>query len=221
MSGKSRSFAGRCAASSRRVSYINSRAVRVRKNRIVVTGNITHATKKPARRARNRMRRSQRNRRNRRNLKNRLRTRIEQNFRAMNLAEKQLQLTTELAALKNGQDRLACLVEKGKRRPALAPAQRVDANLVPGCLAKLWFVPQFRDGSCFFACDSDSLVVKAIAGLLCEFYSGHPPMEILAHSPQFLAPLGITQHLTPNRRNALSKVWERIRLFAEANTEPT
>ena len=135
----------------------------------------------------------------------------------MNLAEKQNQLTAELAALKNGQDRLAYLVERAKKIPSLAPELRVEANLIPGCLAKLWFVPQFRDGKCFFACDSDSLVVKAIAGLLCEFYSGHAPVEILAHDPQFLAPLGITQHLTPNRRNALSKIWERIRNFAEAS----
>ena len=135
----------------------------------------------------------------------------------MNLAEKQLQLTAELAALKSGQDRLAHLVEKARQRPALALDQRVDANLVPGCLAKLWLVSQFRAGNCFFACDSDSLVVRAIAGLLCEFYSGHEPREILAHDPGFLAPLGITQHLTPNRRNALAKVWERIRQFAETN----
>jgi len=134
----------------------------------------------------------------------------------MNLAEKQVEITSQLAALKNGQDRLAFLVEKAKQHPPLAPAGRVDANLIPGCLAKLWFVPQLGDGKCFFACDSDSLVVKAIAGLLCEFYSGHAPAEILAHDPGFLAPLGITQHLTPNRRNALSKVWERIRQFAVA-----
>jgi cysteine desulfuration protein SufE len=135
----------------------------------------------------------------------------------MNLAEKQLALTAELAALKNGQDRLARLVALAKHRPALPSGQRTDANLIPGCLAKLWFVPQFREGGCFFACDSDSLIVKAIAGLLCEFYSGHEPAEILAHDPQFLGPLGITQHLTPNRRNALSKVWEQIRRFAEAS----
>jgi cysteine desulfuration protein SufE len=134
----------------------------------------------------------------------------------MNLAEKQLQLTTELAALKNGQDRLAYLVAQAKRRPLLASEWRVDALLIPGCLAKLWFLPQMHEGQCFFTCESDSLVVKAIAGLLCEFYSGHAPAEILAHDPQFLAPLGITQHLTPNRRNALSKVWERIRQFAAA-----
>ena len=135
----------------------------------------------------------------------------------MPLAEKQIQLTAELSALKNGQDRLALLVERAKKMPPPPPELRVPENLVPGCLAKLWFISEFRDGKCFFACDSDSLVVKAIAGLLCEFYSGHAPAEILAHDPKFLAPLGITQHLTPNRRNALSKVWERIRLFAGTN----
>lgn len=133
----------------------------------------------------------------------------------MNLAEKQNQLTAQLAALKNGQDRLALLVEKAKSRPSLAPELRADKNLIPGCLAKLWFVAESRDGKCFYDCDSDSLIVKAIAGLLCDFYSDQSPAEILAHDPGFLAPLGITQHLTPNRRNALAKVWERIREFAE------
>ena len=137
----------------------------------------------------------------------------------MNLAEKQQQLTAQLAALKNGQDRLAFLVEQAKSRPPLALEFHVEENLIPGCLAKLWFVPQFCDPKCFFKCDSDSLVVKAVAGLLCDFYSGHAPAEILAHDPKFLAPLGITQHLTPNRRNALAKVWERIRQFADANAK--
>jgi cysteine desulfuration protein SufE len=135
----------------------------------------------------------------------------------MNLAEKQIQLTASLTALKNGQDRLAFLVESAKKRPALPTDLRVEANLIPGCLAKLWFVPEFRNGQCFFACDSDSLVVKAIAGLLCDFYSGQIPGDILTHDPVFLAPLGITQHLTPNRRNALAKVLERIQLVARAS----
>ncbi len=138
----------------------------------------------------------------------------------MTLAEKQSQLTADLSALKNGQDRLAHLVDRARKNPPLAPELRTEANLIPGCLAKLWFVPEFRDKKCFFACDSDSLVVKAIAGLLCEFYSANSPAEILAHDPKFLAPLGITQHLTPNRRNALAKVWERIWQFAEANIPP-
>jgi cysteine desulfuration protein SufE len=137
----------------------------------------------------------------------------------MNLAEKQVELTTRLAAFKNGQDRFAWLVEQAKQRPSLAPELRVKDNLIPGCLAKLWFIPEFRNDRCFFHCDSDSLVVKAIAGLLCEFYSGQTPAEILAHDTGFLASFGITQHLTPNRRNALSKIGGLIKKFA-ATTEP-
>ena len=137
----------------------------------------------------------------------------------MTLAEKQVEITTRLAALKNGQDRLALFVAQAKKIPPHPPEFRADENLIPGCLARLWFTAQFRDGLCFFDCDSDSLVVKAIAGLLCDFYSGHAPAEIMAHDPGFLAPLGITQHLTPNRRNALSKIWERIRQSAEANAK--
>jgi cysteine desulfuration protein SufE len=132
----------------------------------------------------------------------------------MKLAEKQAQLVAELSALKNGQDRLALLVTRAKNVPGLAPELRTPQNLVPGCLAKLWLTTRFADGECSFSCHSDSLIVKAIAGLLCELYSGQPPAEILAQSPDFLAPLGITQHLTPNRRNALSRVWETIRQFA-------
>ncbi len=95
-------------------------------------------------------------------------------------------------------------------------ALRNDAHRVEGCLARLWFVPHFREGRCHYESESDSLIVKAVAGLLCEFYSGHTPAEILAHPPDFLPRLGITQHLTPNRRNGLSRVWDKIRDFAAA-----
>src|SRR5215831_13642629 len=131
----------------------------------------------------------------------------------MSLAEKQQQLAAQLSALKNGQDRLALLVTQAKERPPRPHEFRTKENLIPGCLAKLWLTTEFRDHKCFFTCDSDSLIVKAIAGMLCDLYSGQTPAEILAHNPDFLAPLGITQHLTPNRRNALSRVWERIKHF--------
>lgn len=109
------------------------------------------------------------------------------------------------------------MVERAKKIPPLPPESRKDSNLVPGCLARLWLVAEFRDGCCHFTSDSDSLIVKAIAGLLCDFYSGQKPGDILCHNPDFLAALGITQHLTPNRRNALARVWEHIKNHAEAH----
>lgn len=133
----------------------------------------------------------------------------------MTLAEKQAELTRELSARRDSQERFAWLVERAKRLPALEDALRVDAHRVEGCLAKLWLVCEFTEGRCRFRCDADSMIVKAIASLLCEFYSDQTPAEILAHEPTFLGPLGVTQHLTPNRRNSLSRVWETIRAFAQ------
>jgi cysteine desulfuration protein SufE len=83
-------------------------------------------------------------------------------------------------------------------------------------MAKAWFVAEFSDGQCHFRADSESAIVKGIAVLLCEFYSGHTPAEIVQVSPAFLERLGITQHLTPNRRNSLGRIWKGIETFARS-----
>src|SRR4051812_7138952 len=102
-------------------------------------------------------------------------------------------LTETLAGIKNPQDRMAYLVERARRQPRLNPALKSEANKVEGCLANLWLVAEESEGRCRFHCDADSLIVRAVAGLLCEFYSGHAPAEILSTDPSFLAGLGITQ----------------------------
>ena len=135
----------------------------------------------------------------------------------MTLAEKKQELLARLARCHGAQERLAWLVAKARRQPPLESTCKTDAFRVAGCLSKLWLVADCREGRCFFRCDSDSQIVKAIAGLLCEFYSGQEPAEILAHDPAFLGDVGITQHLTGNRRNALTRVWEKIRACAESN----
>jgi cysteine desulfuration protein SufE len=80
-------------------------------------------------------------------------------------------------------------------------------------------VAETREGRCQFQCDSDSHIVRAVAGLLCEFYSGATPAEILAQPPDFLEQVGINQHLTANRRNVLSRVWGRVKAEA-ASVKP-
>ena len=133
------------------------------------------------------------------------------------MAEKQRQLTASLAAMKTAQDRLGYVVGRGRNAPPLGPEFKNDAFRVEGCLAKVWFVPEFAGGRCQFRADSDSAIVKGIAVLLCEFYSGQPPEEIVQTSPDFLEELGITQHLTPNRRNSLGKIWQRMQDFARGS----
>jgi cysteine desulfuration protein SufE len=96
---------------------------------------------------------------------------------------------------------------------------KTDAQRLEGCLAKVWFIPEFAEGKCFFKADSDSAIVKGITVLLCEFYSGQTPQEITGTKPEFLEKFGITQHLTPNRRNSLAKLWDNIESFAQSCLE--
>jgi cysteine desulfuration protein SufE len=137
------------------------------------------------------------------------------------LEAKQQELARQLGALRDPQARLGWLVERARARDPLPATLRADDHLVEGCLARLWFVPEYRAGHCHFRCDSESQVMKSVAVLLCEFYSDRTPAEILAHDPGFLRDLGVSQHLTPNRRNGLARVWEKIRAFAESHQNPS
>lgn len=141
-------------------------------------------------------------------------------FTVMTLAEKKQELVDDLGLLPSAQDRLMYIVDRAKRTPNLPAELRTDATRVEGCLSNLWFIPEFRESKCFFKVDADSHIVRGIAIVLAEFYSGHTPAEILATDPGFLSEVGITQHLSPNRRNGLSRLWEKIQGFAARHAEP-
>jgi cysteine desulfuration protein SufE len=137
----------------------------------------------------------------------------------MTLAEKKQELVDDLSLLPSAQDRLMYVVDRAKKSPQLPEELRTAETRVEGCLSNLWFIPEFKDGKCNFRVDADSHIVRGIAVVLAEFYSGHSPAEILQNDPAFLSTVGITQHLSPNRRNGLSRLWEKIRGFAAEHVE--
>ena len=132
----------------------------------------------------------------------------------MTLAEKKQELIDDLSLLPSAQDRLMYVVDRAKKSPALPEELRNAETRVEGCLSNLWFIPEYKEGKCYFRVDADSHIVRGIAVVLAEFYSGHPPAEILQNDPAFLSTVGITQHLSPNRRKGLSRLWDKIRGFA-------
>ena len=137
----------------------------------------------------------------------------------MTLAQKKQELIDDLSLLPSAQDRLMYVVDRAKKSPPLPEGLRNAETRVEGCLSNLWFILEFKEGKCYFRVDADSHIVRGIAVVLAEFYSGHPPAEILQNDPAFLSTVGITQHLSPNRRNGLSRLWEKIRGFAAEHLE--
>jgi len=114
----------------------------------------------------------------------------------MDLAARRAQLIAELEPFGDHHERFQYVIDRAKSTAALAAA--------------------LEAGRCRFRCDADSLITKGVATLVCEFYDGASPGEVAATDADFLAAVGITQHLSPNRRNGLTNLVAKIRAFGRA-----
>ena len=134
----------------------------------------------------------------------------------MSIEEKKKSIVEDVSYLPDRFERFQYIVDYGKRMPELESAMRSSTFLIEGCQSQLWLVPEFDGKKCRFRADSDSAIVKGIAGLICHLYSDETPEDILSGDVEFLQEVGIDQHLSSNRRNGLGKVDERIKRFAES-----
>ena len=125
------------------------------------------------------------------------------------------QLVEELMPFEDPLERFAYVIDRAKDAPGLEAEYKIDTFLIKGCISQLWVFPKFKDGKCYFQADSDASITKGTATLLCELYSGEPPEEVIRVEPDFLSEVGITQHLSPNRRNGLTGVREKIKAYAQ------
>jgi cysteine desulfuration protein SufE len=57
-------------------------------------------------------------------------------------------------------------------------------------------------------------MVKALAALLCDLYSGAPAAEVVAVEPELWDRCGLARQLTPTRLNGLAALRKRIRELA-------
>jgi cysteine desulfuration protein SufE len=134
----------------------------------------------------------------------------------MTLKQKKDALVEEITLIPDAYERLGYIVDRGKKADGLTEDLRIDSFKIEGCMSQLWVVPAYKEGLCSFKSESDSAIVKGIASLLCDFYSEAKPDDIRKTNADFLSEVGITQHLSPNRRNGLSRIVESIQHFAKS-----
>ena len=134
----------------------------------------------------------------------------------MALKQKKDALVEEITLIPDAYERLGYIVDRGKKADGLAEDLRIDSFKIEGCMSQLWIVPAYKEGLCSFKSESDSAIVKGIASLICDFYSNEKPDDIQKTDTDFLSEVGITQHLSSNRRNGLSRIVESIQRFAKS-----
>jgi len=110
------------------------------------------------------------------------------------------------------EERLAYVIELGQGLEPLPDADRLDANLVPGCAARVWLTVEEGGDRLWFRADSDSAISKGNIALLLGLYSGRTRDEILGFDARAaLDSLGLPQALTRQRANGLNQMVGRIR----------
>lgn len=136
----------------------------------------------------------------------------------MTLAAKLEQLIAEFEPFEDPQERLTAVIDRARRIPPLPPEARLEENRVRGCISVVWLTRELRDGHCYFQGEAESPVVRGLIALLCEFFNGATPAEILASDADPLAALDLTRNLSPTRRNGLASTRAAIRDFAASAT---
>ena len=130
--------------------------------------------------------------------------------------ERARELVEVLSFLEDKDDKLQFLIDKGKNLEPLDEHFKTNTFKIEGCQSMLWLVPEFKNDRLYFRADSDAVITRGIVAVLIDVYSNGTAKEILDLDPAFLAEAGVTQHLTPNRRNGLANVCKKIRTYAEA-----
>jgi cysteine desulfuration protein SufE len=110
------------------------------------------------------------------------------------------------------EDRYRYLIDLAKLVPPMDDSLKNDDSIVRGCTSRVWMVSDFKEGHIHFIADSDAHIVKGLIGLLMAIYNDKP-ISTLHELPieTIFAELGLSQNISPNRRNGFFAMVERLK----------
>lgn len=107
-------------------------------------------------------------------------------------------------------DKYQYLIDLGKALQPLDDSEKTDNRLLHGCQSRVWLIIE-GDANCLnIRASSDAAIVSGLIALLIRVYSGASAMQIMATQPEFIAAIGLQQHLSATRANGLHAMLEAI-----------
>ena len=117
------------------------------------------------------------------------------------------------------QDQSLYLLELGDGLPEFPVCGRTDENRVHGCQSQVWLIADIsgtQETAPFtIIADSDSNLVRGLIAILAASYNGKTAREILEYDiDAVFHRLNLQQHITPQRRNGLRGMVDRVLTLA-------
>ena len=116
--------------------------------------------------------------------------------------------------LQEWDERYDFIIDLGRELPALSPEYQSDDHLVSGCMSTVWLHTEVAgpDQPVTIHADSDSIIVKGLIVIMLAYFSRLPATEIIESDVSgYLGQLGLSQHLSPQRRNGLFAMIKRLK----------
>jgi cysteine desulfuration protein SufE len=97
------------------------------------------------------------------------------------------------------------------------PDIRQPEHQIKGCVSGLWVQVQLTNGRIDACADSDSLLIRGIAALICDIYTGMTPDEARRTPITFLDGLDLAGELDDTRRSGLQRMIQTIQSINGGN----
>jgi len=126
----------------------------------------------------------------------------------------------DLTLFPDWESRYTYLIDLGKNLPPMPEEEKTEANKVRGCTSQVWLTARWEgQGSepprLILHLDSDALIVKGLLALVYAAAHGQTRAQIATlNLPGQLAPTGLLQNLSPNRRNGFAGVLAHLKTLA-------
>ena len=119
------------------------------------------------------------------------------------------------ALLDDWEERYAYLIDLGRKLPDFPDDYKNECNLVKGCTSQVWMILKEDNGCLSIQADSDAHIVRGLIALVITTYNGQPVSNIQnIDMKAIFADLGLSEHLSPNRRNGFFAMVEKIKTFS-------
>lgn len=138
----------------------------------------------------------------------------------MSIQSIQNQIKQDFLSLEDSDDKWAYLLKIAKDHPVMDPQLADDKFLVKGCATRLYCVPQLEEGRLILHIDTDQggdnpMIVRGLAALASQVYSGQAPQDILAADPAFFQEIGLNVALSATRANGFASLLKQIYMYAQ------
>lgn len=116
------------------------------------------------------------------------------------------------AILDEWEDKYAYLIDLGRKLPQFPDEKKNDDHLVRGCTSRVWMVLNDNNDKIDIKADSDAHIVRGLIALVIATYNGTPTSQVRGIDMDLIfSELGLSNHLSPNRRNGFFAMVEKIK----------